>query len=224
MTDYAHPEYLIEAEELAGVLDGADLRLFDATVYLTRGERGMVAESGRAKYDEGHIPGAAFMDLIDALSDTSTGLGFTLPAANALQAGLRELGISNDSRVVVYSTGSTMWATRAWWLLHYAGLDRVQVLNGGLDAWRDLISHHEGDTKPVDLVVAESDMLDALDVNGSGTITITDVADLFYYLAGADPPATPFPGCGPHPGPIGTRVSYGSQGRHQCVPNEQSCD
>ena len=29
-----------------------------------------------------------------------------------------------------------MWATRAWWLLHYAGLDNVAVLNGGFKAWQ----------------------------------------------------------------------------------------
>jgi thiosulfate/3-mercaptopyruvate sulfurtransferase len=30
-----------------------------------------------------------------------------------------------------------MWATRAWWLLHYAGLDQVMVLNGGFAGWQD---------------------------------------------------------------------------------------
>ena len=35
----------------------------------------------------------------------------------------------------MYSTDNMMWATRAWWLLHYCGHPNVRVLNGGFDAW-----------------------------------------------------------------------------------------
>ena len=132
---YARPEYLIEAETLAGKL--GELKVFDATVHLVPAEKGYRAESGLADYEKGHVPGAAFLDQIRAVSDTSTGLGFSLPTSEALQAGLRELGINNDDQIVVYSTGHMMWATRAWWLLHYAGLDNVAVLNGGFKAWQD---------------------------------------------------------------------------------------
>ena len=41
-----------------------------------------------------------------------------------------------DSRVVLYSSSSVMWSTRAWWLLHYLGYERMSVLDGGFDAWR----------------------------------------------------------------------------------------
>jgi thiosulfate/3-mercaptopyruvate sulfurtransferase len=105
-------------------------------VYLKPAERGYRAESGRADYERAHIPGAAFLDQMGALSDPRSGLGFTLPDAQTLEAALREAGISNVHRIVIYSAGHLMWATRAWWLLHYAGHDRVSVLNGGLDAWR----------------------------------------------------------------------------------------
>mgnify|MGYP001821755595 FL=1 len=99
-------------------------------------DRGYRAESGLADYGEGHVPGAAFLDQIRAVSDTSTGLGFSLPSPDALQEGLRAVGIGNGDRIVLYSTGHMMWATRAWWLLHYAGLDNVAVLNGGFRAWQ----------------------------------------------------------------------------------------
>ena len=132
---YAKPEYLIEAKALSDQL--SEVKIFDATVHLVPAEKGYRAESGLADYEKGHVPGAAFLDQIRAVSDTSTGLGFSLPAPEALQAGLRELGINDDDQIVVYSTGHMMWATRAWWLLHYAGLDNVAVLNGGLKAWLD---------------------------------------------------------------------------------------
>lgn len=135
---YAHPEYLIELSELAGDLDNANRRVLDATVFLGRSPSGgYQAESGLAKFEEGHIPGAQFLDLIEAASDTSTGLGFTLPAASQLESLFRSLGVSDDSEVVLYSTGHMMWATRAWWLFHYCGHRHARVLNGSFRAWRD---------------------------------------------------------------------------------------
>ena len=61
---YAHPEYLIELSELADDLDNANRRIFDATVFLGRSPSGgYQAESGLAKFEAGHIPGAQFLDL-----------------------------------------------------------------------------------------------------------------------------------------------------------------
>ena len=135
---YAHPEYLISPEELAADLDNPNRRIFDATVFLGRSPSGGYrAESGLEKYGRGHIPGAAFLDLIEAASDTSTGLGFTLPPAAQLEALFRSLGVSDGTEVVLYCTGHMMWATRAWWLFHYCGHGHVRVLNGGFQAWRD---------------------------------------------------------------------------------------
>ena len=133
---YVRSDYLIDAQELAERVSEESLRVFDATVSLVPAEKGYRAESGLAVYEEGHIPGAAFFDQIRAVSDTSTGLGFSLPGVDALQAGLRAAGISNDQQVVFYSTSHMMWATRAWWLLHYAGHEQVAVLDGGLAAWQ----------------------------------------------------------------------------------------
>jgi thiosulfate/3-mercaptopyruvate sulfurtransferase len=133
---YTHPEYLIEPAALSEAAGASDLKVFDATVHLVPAERGYRAESGLEDYRSAHIPGAAFLDQIRAVSDTTTGLGFSLPGQDALQAGLRTAGVNDGDRVVVYSTGHMMWATRAWWLLHYAGIRNVAVLNGGFRAWQ----------------------------------------------------------------------------------------
>ena len=133
---YAHPEYLISTTELAA--DPSSRRILDATVFLTPAPTtGYRAESGRERFDAGHSPGALFLDLVRDASDTSTGLGFSLPPVAQLEALFRRLGISNDTDVVVYSTGHMMWATRAWWLLHYCGHRHARVLNGGMQAWRE---------------------------------------------------------------------------------------
>ena len=133
---YAHPEYLISPAELAADLDGR--RILDATVFLSPAPQGGYrAESGMARFNEGHIPGASFLDLVGDASDTSTGLGFTLPPVAQLERLFARLGVSNDTETVLYSSGHMMWATRAWWLLHYCGHRRARVLNGGLKAWRE---------------------------------------------------------------------------------------
>ncbi len=132
---YTHPEFLISADELAADLNGR--RVLDAAVFLSPAPNGGYrAESGLARFNEGHIPGALFLDLIRDASDTSTGLGFSLPPVAQLEALFARLGVSNDTEVVLYSSGHMMWATRAWWLFHYCGHRHARVLDGGLQAWR----------------------------------------------------------------------------------------
>lgn len=160
---YANPHILVEPEALAGMLGEPGLKIFDATVHLVPAERGYRAESGLEDYRTGHVPGAAFLDQIRSVSDTSTGLGFSLPAPRQLEAGLRAAGIDEGDRVVVYSTGHLMWATRAWWLLHYAGLERVAVLNGGFRAWQSA-------SLPVSTEAT---------VYGEGNVTVRPRADRF---------------------------------------------
>ncbi|MDE0193093.1 MAG: sulfurtransferase [Gammaproteobacteria bacterium] len=133
---YAHPEYLISPAELAADLDNPTRRVLDATVYLRPASRGYQADSGLAKFKACHLPGAQFLDLVEAASDTGTGLGFSLPPVSQLESLFRDLGVDDDSEVVFYSTGHMMWATRAWWLLRYCGHRNVKVLNGGFRAWR----------------------------------------------------------------------------------------
>ena len=133
---YAHPEYLISPAELAADLDNPTRRILDATVYLTPASRGYRADSGLAKFKACHLPGAQFLDLVEAASDTGTGLGFSLPPVSQLESLFCGLGVDDDSEVVFYSTGHMMWATRAWWLLRYCGHRNAKVLNGGFRAWR----------------------------------------------------------------------------------------
>lgn len=133
---FANQQLLIEPAELAGLLGQPDLRVFDATVSLVPAATGYRAESGLERYREAHVPGAAFMDLIRTFADTTSGLGFTLPAAEPLADAIGALGIGPDHQVVLYSSGHLMWATRAFWLLHHAGHTRVRVLNGGLTGWQ----------------------------------------------------------------------------------------
>ena len=134
---YANPDYLIDVDTLHSQLDDPQLKIFDAAVFLTpQAQGGYAVTSGREKYREGHIPGAGFIDLTSDWADTSGGLNSTLPAVASLAAAIGPSGIGNQDRVVLYSSGHLMWATRAWWLLHYAGHANIALLNGNLRAWR----------------------------------------------------------------------------------------
>ena len=80
---------LVSTDWLAAHLTDPDVRIFDATVHLRPSKPGpYVVESGRADYEAGHVPGAAFVDLARELSDTTSPLGFTRLKGAALAAAL----------------------------------------------------------------------------------------------------------------------------------------
>ena len=91
---------------------------------------------GRHTYEAGHIPGADFLDLQGEFSDQGTELRFMMPAVAQLEAAFGRHGIATDSRVVLYSIGTPMWATRFWWMLKSLGFDNASVLDGGFDKWK----------------------------------------------------------------------------------------
>lgn len=131
---------LITTAELADILGQADLRLFDCTTYLEYQPEGSgipyIAVPGRKTFEEGHIPGANFLDLQGEFSVPDIALHFMMPGTAQLEAAFGRHGVGADSRVVLYSIGSAMWATRFWWMLISLGFDNVAVLDGGLDKWK----------------------------------------------------------------------------------------
>lgn len=48
---------------------------------------------------------------------------------------MQSLGANDDSMVVVYDAGSSVYAARLWWLLRWCGHAAVNVLDGGYAAW-----------------------------------------------------------------------------------------
>ena len=94
----------------------------------------------RAEYDKAHIPGARFVAMPDvsvSSMDHEKGLMLELPTVDTLRAHLAALGISDDSRVVVYYGNDWVSpSTRILLTLDYAGLgERSSLLDGGMNAW-----------------------------------------------------------------------------------------
>lgn len=127
---------LVTAEWLAANLDDPDLVVIDVSVLVQPdGEGGMSILSGREKYLEGHIPTAGFADLMGELADAGSPLQFALPSPEQFAAAMGTLGVSDDSRVVLYDDGRSAWSARVWWMLRWIGFDRAALLDGGLPAW-----------------------------------------------------------------------------------------
>ncbi len=124
------PSPLIGSAELASRFGDPELRLLDASWFLPAEGR-----SGREEFAAERIPGAVFFD-IDAVSDTSVDLPHMLPAPGAFAEAASALGLSPDLDVVVYDSFGIRSSARVWWTLKVMGFERVQVLDGGLRAWK----------------------------------------------------------------------------------------
>ena len=125
-------EPLVSASWLRERLDDPALRVVDCRYVL--GEPG----AGEELWREGHIPGAAFMDLDRHLAAEPGERGrHPLPEPRDFEAAARRAGIDPDTLVIAYDEAAEGGAARLWWLLRHFGHDRVSVLDGGLRGWRD---------------------------------------------------------------------------------------
>lgn len=114
-----------------------ELRALDPAPVLVDVTWNLAGPPGKQAYDAGHLPGAYFVDLDTELASAPGPGRHPLPAATTVTETFRRLGItSTDTPVVVYDAATSMSAARAWWTFRYFGLTNVQVLNGGLAAWR----------------------------------------------------------------------------------------
>jgi thiosulfate/3-mercaptopyruvate sulfurtransferase len=136
-TGFARPEHLVETEWLAERLGDPRIRVLECTVYLHPADvpGGFRVESGRAKWAEGHIPGAGFVDLQEELSDCASSLRFMMPPAEQFAEVIARSGVGDGVRVVLYDRFVNMWAARVWWMLRAFGFDDAAVLDGGWRKW-----------------------------------------------------------------------------------------
>jgi thiosulfate/3-mercaptopyruvate sulfurtransferase len=129
-------DLLVSTDWLNTHLKDKNLVIVDSTVVVKMDKKGGFENiSGRAQYDSSHIPGAVFADLKEDLSGEGS-LELLMPSPKQFAKAMGDLGINNDSHVVIYSADNHVWATRVWWMLRWAGHEKISVLDGGMAAWK----------------------------------------------------------------------------------------
>lgn len=99
----------------------------------------ILAVGDEGEYDEGHVPGAQYLDYMATHEMTSAdGLSVELPPMAELADLFGKMGVSSDSQIVLYMTGNGVsQTTRVWWTLDAMGLGaHTAILDGGFSAWK----------------------------------------------------------------------------------------
>lgn len=135
---YARDDMIVTAEWLAEHLDQPGIRIIDCTVWFRpRPVGSSIIESGHEHWLSQHIPGAGYLHMVDDLSDPESSIPFTIAPQSRINKRLGKLGITENDTVIIYSAGTPIAATRAWWVLVNSGLPDVRILDGGFKAWLD---------------------------------------------------------------------------------------
>jgi len=83
------------------------------------------------------IKGARYFDLKRKFSDLESRLPNTLPNPKYFSLACRNLGINNNSIIVVYDNIGIYASPRVWWMFKSMGHKNIAVLDGGLPAWKN---------------------------------------------------------------------------------------
>ena len=119
--NYAHPEVLMETEEVAAALSSGAFKLIEIDV-------------DTDAYAQGHLPGALGFNWQTELEDT---LRRDVPDKDQWEVLLSKSGISNSDTLVLYGDNNNWFATFGYWLFLIYGHDRakLKLINGGRKKW-----------------------------------------------------------------------------------------
>lgn len=181
-----HPELLVSTQWLADHLSDPRLVIFDV------GMSGMASNFGNA-----HIPGAReFKD------EMMSGPGEELLPDDQLKENLEAIGISDDSRVVIYSSHWTPMAARLLFTLDYVGFKNAALLDGGMEAWMAEKRPTSTETSPAKRgslsihphpeIVARMAEVQKWTSSSDPNVLLLDARPMRRYQAGHLPGAVPF--------------------------------
>src|ERR1039457_6939803 len=107
MAGFVHPEFLVETGWLEQHLTNANVVVLDCTTHLIPNPAITYdVVPGREDFEKFHIKGAQFCDVSRDVSDTSHKFRFMRQTPDDFAAAMRRFGVSDDTKVVLYSTTS----------------------------------------------------------------------------------------------------------------------
>lgn len=152
-------------------------------------------------YLDKHLKGAKFIDLDKDLAEIGEDAAFggrhPLPSVEKFAETLSNLGISEDSHIVIYDdkNGANAGA-RAWWMLRSFGLKNVQVLDGGFQAAeKENLEFSSGEEtfekseaiKKENWLLPTSSLEDVENELVNNSSTVIDVRDAYRYNGESEP-------------------------------------
>ncbi len=120
---------LISAKDAIACFDDDNTVFLDAGFHMPNSER-----DAKAEFIEKRIKGAMWFD-INAIALPDSDYPHTMPTAPLFQRHMQVMGLMQQSHVIIYDNCPTFPSARVWFMFRYFGFDRVQVINGGLNAW-----------------------------------------------------------------------------------------
>jgi len=92
--------------------------------------------SDPAAFEEGHLPGANFLALVD-LTNPDDPIRGQIATDEQVATALSALGLTTEDTIVLYDANSNLLAARAYWVLKYYQHADVRIYNGGLIKWQE---------------------------------------------------------------------------------------
>jgi thiosulfate/3-mercaptopyruvate sulfurtransferase len=192
VSDDLRSKVLLTPEQLHNLMeDGRDMTILAI--------QSLNPYTGKPSIRDVRIPGAIDAEAYTDFQSPSspTGGQRPLPALADLQAAARRWGLRKDRLIVIYDSDRSMTAARAWWVLRWAGLPDVRVLDGGLPAWQaaGLPLTREGPKpEPSDITLSAGHMPE-LDADGAAQMAregvLLDARIRPNYIGGTTTPGTP---------------------------------
>ncbi|HXZ21816.1 MAG TPA: sulfurtransferase [Pseudolabrys sp.] len=182
-----HAEPLVSVQWLSAHRADADLIVLDI--------RSAIDGGGAQAYAAAHIPDSVHSDYDKAgWRVTRNNVPFMVPTTAELEKLIGDLGVDEDSHVVVVPAGVNVLdfgsATRTYWTLKYVGVKNVSILDGGIAAWRQAGLPTEAGTKPpspkiftaaVDKsILAEASDVESIEDKGGATLIDARPASFFF--------------------------------------------
>ncbi len=120
---------LISAQQLVKMQADPNTLILDASIDFQ-----IPAEPEKDKINK--IPGSLRFDYDHDFCDLESPLPHMMPSEARFNQLAQQLGINNQSIIVVYDNSGTFASPRAWWMFRAMGHTQVYILDGGLTAWK----------------------------------------------------------------------------------------